>query len=62
MKPYGREKKVKGGNSHGSNWKRDYHLHENGKKVESWWEGICDLISRSAMKQKIKKDIQDIEN
>ena len=55
MKPYGREKKVEGSGG----WKKDYHLHDrNHRKIESWWEGICDYVSRARMKQDIKKEIK----
>ena len=55
MKPYGREKKVKGDSS----WKQDYHLHEKNKKLKNWWEGICKCLSRKVMKQKWMKEIID---
>ena len=45
MKPYLREKKIKG-----INWKRDVHPttgHIN------WWEGLNNFISRRTMKQKL---------
>jgi len=59
MKPYGREKKVKGS----GRWKKDYHLHDkNHRKIESWWEGICGYISRERMKQLFKKYIQNEES
>lgn len=59
MKPYGREKHVSGGQT----WKKDYHLHDKKhRKVESWWEGITDFLSRSAMKQKLKKTYENGEN
>lgn len=61
MKPYGREKKING-SSHvfGSHWKKDYHLHDkNGRKVESWWEGIACYLSRSKMKQDIMQKIKE---
>jgi len=53
MKPYGREKIVSGSKS----WKHDYHIHKNGKKLENWWEAICDYLDRSTMKQNVKKEI-----
>ena len=53
MKPYGRDKHVSGGND----WKRDYHIHQNGRKVENWWEGICCHFPRSTVKMLYKKDI-----
>ena len=39
MKPFGRMKKISGGNS----WKRDYHLHKKGRKLLNWWEDIAKL-------------------
>lgn len=57
MKPYGRYKKVTGGND----WKIDYHMHEKGKKVKNWWEDICCFLSRSRMKQILKKELNNIE-
>lgn len=53
MKPYGREKKIKGSGI----WKMDYHIHHKNKKIGNWWEDMCNFISRSMMKQKVKKDI-----
>jgi hypothetical protein len=53
MKPYGREKKVKG-------WKNkvDYHVHtKKGRKIRNWWEEIINLIPRTTIKQKIRKEI-----
>lgn len=55
MKPYGREKKV----TRNPNWKRDYHIHEKGRKVANWWESICSLLSRSTLKQRIKREINN---
>ena len=54
MKPFGREKKIKGSGI----WKKDYHIHHKNKKVKNWWEDICDYLSRSMMKQNWKKDIK----
>lgn len=55
MKPYGREKKISGAGL----WKKDYHLHRKGRKLENWWEGMTDFLSRTAMKQKFKKEVID---
>ena len=55
MKPYGRGKKINGAGL----WKKDYHLHRKGRKLENWWEGITDFLSRSTMKQKFKKEVED---
>ncbi len=55
MKPYGRGKKVNGAGL----WKKDYHIHRKNRKLENWWEGITDFLSRSAMKQKFKKEVED---
>lgn len=54
MKPYGREKHITGGNQ----WKRDYHIHKNGRKLENWWESICKFIPRSTMKTNCNKSIK----
>lgn len=54
MKPYGRYKKVIGGND----WKIDYHMHEKGKKVKNWWEDICGFLPRSRIKTDIEKRIK----
>lgn len=61
MKPYGREKKVNGSShKYGSHWKKDYHVHDrNHRKVESWWEEICDYLSRTSIKGLVKKQIDD---
>lgn len=50
MKPYGREKKIKG-----TSWKRDCHPP---KGFVNWWENICNCVSRKTMKQQFKKEIQ----
>lgn len=55
MKPYGLEKTVKGGN----NYKKDYHLHKKGRKLENWWEDICMPLTRTKMKQIFKKDLEN---
>lgn len=49
MKPYGREKKVV------FPGKMDCHP---GKGYVNWWEKIADYLSRGAMKQKLKKEIE----
>lgn len=51
MKPYGREKKVKG-----SSWKKDCHPKRG---YINWWEEICDYLSRGRIKQLNKKDINN---
>lgn len=51
MKPYGREKKLKG-----VSWKRDYHPP---KGFVNWWENVCNYVSRKTMKQQVKKEIQN---
>lgn len=51
MKPYGREKLVKG-----RPFKKDYHFKKD--RLKNWWEGICDLLSRGRMKQIMKKEIE----
>ena len=49
MKPYGRLKKVKG-----RVWKKDVHPPRG---FINWWEEMCDFLSRGAIKQRIRKDI-----
>jgi hypothetical protein len=56
MKPYGREKKIKGGKP----WKIDHHPQ---KGFVNWWENMCDFFSRSRMKHDWKKTLKnEIEN
>ncbi len=50
MKPFGREKKIHRNLP-------DRHPHPK-HIVKMWWEDMCDFLSRSAMKQKLKKEIQ----
>ena len=52
MKPYGREKKLKGGEK----WKTDVHPK---KGYINQWETMCDFLSRGRMKQIWKKEIDD---
>jgi hypothetical protein len=52
MKPYGREKKIKGGKP----WKIDHHPK---KGFVNWWENMCDFLTRSKMKQNWKKSVND---
>ena len=52
MKPYGREKKLKGGKE----WKTDVHPK---KGYINWWETMCDFLSRGRMKQLWKKEVGD---
>ena len=47
MKPYGREKKIMRNIP-------DYHPR---KGWRNWWDDMCDFLSRSTMKQKLKKEI-----
>jgi hypothetical protein len=54
MKPYGRGKFISGSGT----WKKDYHLHKNGRKVESWWEGIADFFCRARIKQIFKENVE----
>lgn len=53
MKTYGREKFVSGGND----WKIDYHFVK--REFRNWWEDICQLLPRTTMKAKWKKDIEE---
>jgi hypothetical protein len=52
MKPYGREKKLKGT----GRWKEDVHPK---KGYINWWETMCDFLSRGRMKQLWKKEVGD---
>ena len=52
MKPYGRHKTVKGGNT----WKIDYHIHPK-RKYMNWWEDIVDPLFRARMKQITAKEV-----
>lgn len=55
MKPYGREKNIKGSGI----WKKDYHIRPK-KHWQNWWEVEFDnFISRGRMKQILRKDIND---
>jgi len=56
MKPYGREKNIKGSGS----WKKDYHARPK-KMYINWWEDLNNIISRKSMKQKIQKEIENID-
>lgn len=49
MKPYGREKNVR------FPGKTDCHPQ---KGFINWWENITEYISRSTMKQRLKKEIE----
>jgi len=53
MKPYGREKKIK----NGWGYKVDCHPKKLGKEWVNWWEDMCTIITRSTMKQNLKKEI-----
>ena len=53
MKPYGREKIIKGGKP----WKVDYHIHKNSKKIGNWWEGMADYLSRTEIKRRVSNEI-----
>lgn len=59
MKPFGRIKKISGGNS----MKRDYHLHKKGRKLLNWWEDIATCMTRTSMKKllniEIEKELQE---
>ena len=50
MKPYGREKTIKG-----DTWKTDCHPR---KGWVNWWEKITKCIPRSMLKQRLKKEIE----
>lgn len=53
MKPYGREKNIKGSGI----WKKDFHIHEKNRKVGNWWETLCEPIPRAIMKLKVQQQI-----
>ena len=38
-----------------------YMLVKKGKKIKNWWEDICGFLSRSRMKQILKKELNNIE-
>ena len=50
MKPFGREKKIRRNLP-------DHHPHPK-HLIKMWWEDMCDYLDRSAMKQKLKREIQ----
>lgn len=50
MKPYGREKKIKG-----LIWKRDYHPKGG---WHNWWEDMDTILTRSRMKQIINRTVE----
>lgn len=54
MKPYGRLVKIKGSGS----WKKDYHIHEKGRKIGNWWEDMSQNLSKGRINQIVKKQIQ----
>lgn len=60
MKPYGREKVVRGGRGFmAGNRKKDNHCHDkNHRKLENWWEDFNTCISRTTIKQKLKKQLE----
>lgn len=55
MKPYGREKNLKG-----SKYKIDYHIHIHNKKIGNWWEDCDNFKSRKTLKQELLDEILDI--
>ena len=63
MKPYNLGNKLSSGTtSPTGSWKVDYHLHtRKGRKIENWWEGMVNYISRSTRKQQLKKDINETD-
>lgn len=56
MKPYGRLKKIMGC----GDWKEDFRIRINHKKVGNWWEDMDTTIPRATMKQLIKKEINEM--
>jgi len=55
MKPYGREKKIKGCGK----WKLDYHVIIRNKKIGNWWEDMNTIVPRSTIKQNVNKEINE---
>ena len=56
MKPYGREKKIRGGRGYSvGNWKKDCHPKRG---YINWWEDMCTFLTRSGMKSITKKTIE----
>ena len=55
MKPYGREKNLKGSGP----WKRDYHVRKAGRKIANWWEDMCDVVSRMTMKRMTEREVDE---
>jgi hypothetical protein len=53
MKPYGRERNVKGFPA-----KVDYHIHSGNRKVGSWWEDYSEKFSKKQARQNAKKEIR----
>ena len=58
MKPYGREKKIKGCGK----WKVDYRIRRNGRKIGNWWEDMCNLVPRKTMKQNLFRELTTKKN
>ena len=52
MRPYGQEKMIT------APYKRDNHVHIKGRKIENWWEEICDPIPRKTIKHNVKRQIE----
>jgi len=52
MKPYGREKNLKGSGA----WKTDAHPK---KGWMNWWENTVQLLTRTAIKNRVKKEIEN---
>lgn len=55
MKPYGREKTVKG-----DAWKKDCHCKKH--RMINWWEDICCYLSRTTMKARTRKEIENLDS
>lgn len=56
MKPYGREKNLKGGGA----WKRNVKFTKKFPKriYRNWWEDIIQPLSRGALKQRWRKEMK----
>lgn len=56
MKPYGLGPKTRGSGP----WKIDYHIHRNNRKVENWWADMQKIWSRRTMKQKWRREVDNL--
>lgn len=54
MKPFGREKNIKGCGK----WKTDCHPKKLGKGWYNWWEDFDTIIPRPTMKHNLRKEVE----